>query len=145
MFNTIYHPRLWKSVSFKNRDQLPKKPGLYCIKSFGRLGPSQYLGKSVNIFNRWNAKGDYQHGRFDQASMLAFSTINYIELDDIDLWERRVINRLNPPWNDQRLPAKGKAGAIWWGLKRTQWRGVCIVWFTLTLIGVLALKHWGFI
>ncbi|EKU97967.1 hypothetical protein Lepto7375DRAFT_7226 [Leptolyngbya sp. PCC 7375] len=138
MFNRIYHPRLWRWVTFWNLNDLPNKPGIYTVRSWGPLGPIQYIGESSDLHARWTRPGRYEHHRKKQAQLLPFGILNYYVIEDHEHYELELIDQLGrPPWNWERKPHNSYTGAIWWGLKRTDWKGVFIIWFSVTLMGVL--------
>ena len=142
MFNRIFHPRVWSFVSFKHLDKLPHKPGVYAVRSWGPLGPIQYIGESSDLNNRWNRTGRYQHHRKTQAQLLPLGVLNYYVTEEHEHWETELIRSLGrPPWNWTSRPGKGYTGAIWWGLKRTDWKGVFLVWFSITLVGVILMSN----
>lgn len=96
---------LWRTLPLRDRANLPSKPGLYAVKSLGRV---MYVGKSVNLKRRWQGSG---HHRYDQACNLVFPHLAYITMPEraIHTAEARLIDRLNTPWNDTPVPS----GRFW--------------------------------
>lgn len=62
-----------------------------------------YVGKSVNLQHRWQGAN---HHRYRQATNLAFPRLAYIQMPEakIHTAERRLIGRLNAPWNGTSVP-----------------------------------------
>ena len=141
MLSRVYHPRLWKWVTFWNLNDLPKQPGVYTIRSWGPLGPIQYIGESSNLHQRWNAKGRNLHHRKKQAELLPIGILNYYLTEDHEYYELELLDKLGkPPWNWTKQPEKTYLGAIFWGLRRTDWKGVFVIWFSITFIGTIVLN-----
>ena len=92
---------LWRTISLRDRSKLPSKPGLYAVKSLGRV---MYVGKSVDLKRRWQGRA---HHRYDQACNLVLPRLAYIELpkSEIDDKEESLIERLDTPWNDTPVPS----------------------------------------
>ena len=96
---------LWRTIPLRDRSKLPSKPGLYAVKSLGRV---MYVGKSVDLKRRWQGGS---HHRYDQACNLAFPRLAYIEVpkSEIDDEEESLIDRLDTPWNGTPVPN----GRLW--------------------------------
>ncbi|MEM9804051.1 MAG: hypothetical protein AAF959_02140 [Cyanobacteria bacterium P01_D01_bin.56] len=96
----------WKTIPLRHRHQLPARPGLYAVKSLGRV---LYVGRAVDLRDRWQGSG---HHRYYQARNLAWPRLAYIELPKraINRAERQLIERVNPPWNGSPVPKR----AQWW-------------------------------
>lgn len=126
----------WKHTSIRKRKNLPKKSGIYAIRSWGPLGPIVYLGRSNNIYQRWNASGEREHHRLRLALLLPFGTLSFIVLKNEEYWEPILIEQFNPPWNYTRVPARGFVFNLWWYARRTDWSGVLVITISLTVLGV---------
>ncbi len=94
---------LWRTIPLHDRNHLPSKPGLYAIKSLGRV---MYVGKSADLKRRWG-----NHHRYRQASNLAWPHLAYITMSESRIHdaEKKLIARIDPPWNDKPVPS----GRIW--------------------------------
>ena len=92
---------LWRTIPLRDRAQLPKRPGLYAVKSMGRI---MYIGRSNNLYRRW--QGDNHH-RYPQARNLVFPHLAYITMPErkIHAAERKLIDRIDTPWNDKPVPS----------------------------------------
>ena len=116
----------WKHIPLSDRTQLPHRPGLYAVKSLGRV---MYIGKSVNLHDRWQGTG---HHRYPQANRLAFPRLAYIELPkgQIDSRETALIRRVNPPWNGKPVP------------KRDRWVNLVFEALAVGVACYLVERHW---
>ena len=121
----------WPSVPLSQRDRLPSKPGLYAVRW---LFITWYVGKSVNLRNRWD-----DHHRYPQAKRLPWCRIAYCTMhkDAIHEAERRLIRLNKRPytWNDTRVPSKLEL-----------WRGdvirVILSWCCLMGLCCWLLSYW---
>ena len=85
-------------------NNLPKIPGIYF--AIDAIGNVQYIGKSVNINQRWT-----NHHRHKQLEQLNDIKIFYLEIKKISLLEvieKILIELYKPPLNNSKLPIKQK-------------------------------------
>ena len=126
---------LWRTLPLTHRHKLPKRPGLYAVKSFSLFGPVgrvKYIGRATDLKGRWQGRG---HHRYPQARNLLWPRLAYIELPKhkINEEEERLIAKLSPPWNGSPVPAR------WWvGL-----RGTVATWLGLVLVGIVIVEVLG--
>lgn len=70
------------------------------------MGRIVYLGKSKDIYQRWNAKGGRRHHRLDQALDLVWPRLHYVTMQESAIHdaEKAWIKRLGkPPWNYSKV------------------------------------------
>lgn len=81
-------------VELDKKDMLPDGPGIYFVCDSD--GNVLYVGKSVNIHNRW-----LSHHRYNQAKSIEQVVIKWKQCDavDLDLKEAYFIETLSPEWN----------------------------------------------
>lgn len=92
-------PTALPSVPLTERKDLPAIPGIYfAIDSQGNV---QYIGRSVNIKNRW-----INHHRFKQLQKLDQVNLAWIpcEKDELEAAEAKLIKRFDPVLNDTKSP-----------------------------------------
>ena len=140
----IPHPHRWPSVALRRIDRLPESPGLYAVCSLGRI---LYIGRSSNIYRRWNATGDRRHHRYWLASIQPWCRVRYHKTPMHKMVEGQAIRQHQPAWNWRTKPWwwnsdqawLGKAGAIGWVLwgRRSRPGGN-----NLLLIAIVAALQW---
>lgn len=125
----------WPSVPLRDRARLPAKPGLYAVKGRFRV---YYVGLSKNIRQRWTAKGQREHDRLRQAVRVPFCRIAYYPMRESAIYkaEKRLINRLNPPWNYTRVKSR-------WRLWVSDAIGTLIVCGCLVVTGIMIVELLG--
>lgn len=91
-------------VDLDKKDMLPDGPGIYFVCDSD--GNVLYVGKSVNIHNRW-----LSHHRYNQAKSIEKVVIKWKQCDitDLKLKEVYFIETLTPEWNGTLIPPTTKA------------------------------------
>lgn len=92
------------SVSLKNKKKLPKISGIYFV--IDSTGVIQYIGKSVNINNRWS-----NHHREEYLKRLNDVKIAYLYISNTELLleiEQALIDWFNPYLNNLRIVDENK-------------------------------------
>jgi Flp pilus assembly protein TadB len=80
--------------------ELPVGSGVYYVTAFWRLF---YVGKARNLRRRWQKN----HQRYNQFKILSpFGRLHFkvMPAHKIDDFEKKEIQRLNPPWNYSPVP-----------------------------------------
>lgn len=86
------------SVNLKHRKKLPYKSGVYFVMSDGV--ELEYIGKSINIKNRWQKHHHYDHF-VDRANFVRIHWLEYRDLEKLKKLESTLIHRFNPPLNGE--------------------------------------------
>lgn len=85
------------SVTLSDRQLLPEMPAIYFV--IDQDGRVQYIGKSVNLANRW-----YVHHKSQDAHSLKGARIAWLAVSNCRLLtgiEQALINHFNPPLNQK--------------------------------------------
>lgn len=117
------HPRLWPSCRLQDREEaLPHASGLYAVLRGRRL---LYIGKSVNLHDRWQGEG---HHRYGQLRRMGRCRLHWVTLSrrTIDRKERELIERWKPSLNGTEVP------------DYTRWPLADWPWATIATLGLLA-------
>ena len=103
-------PRVWSlpSVDLADRASLPNIPAIYYATDWA--GQILYVGKSTNLYLRWNSRQYGAHHKLHELSQYRGVKLHYWKRP---LWRRRhdeavEIKRFDPPLNDR---AESK---VWW-------------------------------
>ncbi|WP_416212685.1 GIY-YIG nuclease family protein [Nostoc sp. DedQUE04] len=95
-------PLALPSVSLQERSQLPARSCIYF--AIDSQGVVQYIGRTVNLKNRWSSHHCYGH-----LKRIGNVRIAYIEVSDHNLLaeiENALISHFNPPLNTFQLWSK---------------------------------------
>ena len=103
-------PRVWSlpSVDLADRASLPKITAVYY--AVDRTGQILYVGKSTNLYLRWNNRRFGAHHKLHELSQYRGVKLHYWKRP---LWRRRhdeavEIKRFDPPLNDR------DESKVWW-------------------------------
>ena len=94
-------PFFRRSVSLKNRINLPTNPGVYYLIQWFRPRKILYIGKADNLRSRWSGKG---HHHLERAMKKPGIRIHYRttwtkgQARELEAIEQQ---KYNPPWNDR--------------------------------------------
>lgn len=95
------------SVALCDRSALPTAPAIYfCL---GAEGEVLYIGKTINLMQRWTA-----HHRYNQLKNIKNVRLSWLECSDISLLaeiEKSLIHWFDPPLNGLRAE-KGSGKAL---------------------------------
>ena len=95
-------PRSLPSVPLKSKNRLPEYAGIYF--AIDSLSTIQYIGRSVNIRDRWRG-----HHRCNQLESMSGVKIAYLLIDApelLDHIESALIEYFDPPLNNARIEYK---------------------------------------
>lgn len=122
----------WPSVSLRDHTRLPAKPGLYAVRW---LFITWYVGKSVNVRDRWR-----RHHRYPQAKRLPWCRIAYCTMRESAIHdaEKRLIKLTKRwwVWNGEEVPTKRD-------LFISDVLGILVNWIFLAAFGVLIFSFVG--
>jgi hypothetical protein len=95
----------YNSVPVADTRSLPRKPGIYYAVKGGRV---LYVGLTVNLYDRWNSKGDRVHHKKAKLLELGNVRLHYRICGEhrLRLEEAKDIKLFNPPLNVQRPDPK---------------------------------------
>jgi len=103
-------PRVWilPSVDLADRASLPNIPAIYYATDWA--GQILYVGKSTNLYLRWNSRQYGAHHKLHELSQYHGVKLHYNKrpLWRLDHDEAVEIERFDPPLNDR---AESK---VWW-------------------------------
>ena len=103
-------PRIWSlpSVELADRASLPNIPAIYYATDWA--GQILYVGKSTNLYLRWNSRQYGAHHNLHELSQYHGVKLHYNKrpLWRLDHDEAVEIERFDPPLNDR---AESK---VWW-------------------------------
>ena len=107
---SIKHPRHWaRQTRFNTLDRLPRQSGIYAVMC-GRQ--ALYIGRSNNLYRRWNSDGGYRHHRYWLA-LLRGTHLKYLVIDRHKEAEEYCLDQYYTPWNGTDVPWFFKAVAFW--------------------------------
>lgn len=95
------------SVPLSDRADLPTSSGIYFAFGNGKL---QYIGRSINIRQRW-----VQHHRYHQLVEMKNASISWLEVEDagaLSEMEIDFIKQFDPPLNDSRAVVRQKRDRV---------------------------------
>ena len=103
-------PRIWSlpSVELADRASLPNIPAIYYATDWA--GQILYVGKSTNLYLRWNSRQYGAHHKLNELSQYRGVKLHYRQrpLWRLDHDEAVEIERLDPPLNDR------DESKVWW-------------------------------
>jgi excinuclease UvrABC nuclease subunit len=120
------------AYQYQNRTLIPPSPGIYRLQQRSILGWREvYVGQSVNVRQRWTAKGDRRHQHLTQWQRnqgIMRLLVQPCWPCNLDYREAVAIQRLNPRLNKLR--------------PKPRWSPLVLaedVWRALPWVGVVAI------